>query len=213
MIKHISLGENCIIQKLLQIYGLSSDNGIFSSVYCDIELINSILDDKFLNFLNQDYYEYVMIGNKKCLANRFYVNEKGQHIIFPHHQIFTNKNHKESLIRKIHRFKEDIERGGIVFWYNYRYNETNNIEYLLSHFKKFDKRVGGKNEYIILNQKINQENEGFNHLKIDNFNIIECFDKNIWHGDSNYDGRTFRKQFDLIINDCTILKSIIDNVK
>lgn len=208
MTKHISLGENCFTQNLLKRYGLSSDAGVFSFVGCNIELINLILDDKFKNFLNQDYYEYATFGGQKCLVNRFYGKEKSHHIRFPHHDIINCKSHNDSFVRKVNRFKDNIKSGNIVFWYNYRYIENDDVDLILSSFREFDNKIGGENRYVIFNQRIDREIKEFNHLKMGKFNIIECFDKNIWHGDSNYDGKTFKEQFDRLMNDYELLKKL-----
>lgn len=211
---HISLGENCLPQYLLSKYKINGPSSIFSSSRCNIRIINKIIADNFDNFLNPDHIKYERINNKfDGCRNVYYKTDLNifcptvsNGFEFTHHNL-NNDTQRESILRKIERFKLDLLEDNLVFWYHYRYSKTNDITKLLECFNEFDKKVNSA-KYVIFQQIPIGDPVKFEHEKMDNFNIIKCYDPMIWAGPNRVFAKNFQKCFDSLFNDYDILNNI-----
>jgi hypothetical protein len=211
---HISIGENCLTQNILNKYGLGGEHSCFSSCRSNIELITKIIDDDFKNFTNLDFIKFEKINNSfNGGRNIFYKNDSDifcptvfNGFEFTHHDI-RNVKQKDSVLRKIQRFKNNMLNDNLVFWYHYRYSENNNIDRLLQLFEKFDRNFKTA-KYVIFYQDVSHNKNNFSHIKLKNFNLLKCFDGNIWSGEDNIFAKSFSGGFDEIFNDYKLIEKI-----
>jgi len=188
--KHISLGENCFMQDLLARYDLAKESGIFSYLGCDISLVVKLIRDDFKNLLtNPSFYEDAI--------HKF---------DFKHYHI-NNKRTQASFARKIERFNQ-YTKDEVIFWYHYRNKDKLTFEQIIKLFEQFDQTINANAKYVIIIQITNQQEQKFEHAKVSKFNIIKCYDTNIWNGKKNYRGQTFYKQFDKLFYQYQILNKI-----
>jgi len=187
---HISLGENCLVQNLLLKKNLTQETLPFSYLYTDIRFVTEVINNGFRIFI------------ERGVLNQ-YPEHKWRFFHYKMNRISTI----DSFIRKINRFQSHLINDQIVFWYNYRYNKDNDINSLIKDFQAFDEQIKADAKYIILVQNINQKKQDFKHYQISKFNIIECYDQNIWEGE-NYDGKTFSEQFDKLLYEYKILNKL-----
>jgi hypothetical protein len=210
---HIALGENCLIDKLLDKYGLKEESYTFGSVRTNISINLQILKDDFKNFIAKKhlYSTWLEEDQKNVIKNSFYTQTEdifnetvSTHFEFTHHNVLENEKDRKSFNRKIDRLKKRLKsRDEIIFYYNYRNSPNNNLEKLLDLFREFTKQISRKYghtriKYVIFYQNQNTETKHFKIKAIQNITLIECFDKQEWRGKKNVFAKSFSKQFDEI---------------
>ena len=196
--KHISFGENCIIDSLLKNYNIKKESYPFGSVRTNIEYNFRIIYDDLKFLLSNQYLKrkIIMPHNKiHCINNRYshtnfdiFCKSVSTHFEFPHHNIIDNASNLESYKRKILRMKYLLNNDNICFWYHYRYSKNNNLEVLIKIFKKFlyflKDKYGKKYKVCIITQIINTKDKFFSHNIDEDIHILKCYDKEIWRGNN-----------------------------
>ena len=194
--KHISFGENCIIDSLLKNYNIKNETYPFGSVRTNVEYNFRIIYDNY-NFLLCDKFlkrKFIMPHNNiHCINKRYsktnyniYCQSVSSNFEFPHHNVIDSIDDLESYKRKVERMKYVLHNDNICFWYHYRYSEKNNLKLLIQIFIQFlsflKDKYGKKYKICIITQLIDSEKKYFNHTIVGDIHILKCYDKNIWKG-------------------------------
>jgi len=187
---HISLGENCLTQDLLQRQGLTNDSSVFSYMHSNIRLINLILADEFEHFIN----------------NHLFYKYRDSHLELVHHNVKTRRT-QASFKRKIERFQNTLKSNDIVFWYHHRERSALTLDDVFDAFEEFDQYSQNDAKYIILRREQKTSEKRFEHTNISKFNLIKCFDDDPWKG-KNYAGKTFYNHFNFLLNEYNLLNKL-----
>lgn len=155
----LSIGENCLVNHYLRILNLSKENELFDNCRSNIEYITQIIDN-YDTLLDKQYLQLRIVEGKRLVTkntiytslNNIYCKYHTDGYEFTHHNLLENKEHYTSFVRKLIRFKKIINTEDILFVYNYKYNENNNIEILKKLIKIFLDKV--KSLQYKLNYKI-----------------------------------------------------------
>ncbi len=208
MIRYVSLGENCLADELLKKVMMKGESYPFGSGRFNIEYINSIIEEDFKNLLNPAHLRYETVDGKQVVKNTLYKTRNNifcpsisSGYEFTHHDVFNEKD-KLSVERKIKRFREILKsKDKVVFIYNYRYSEKQNIgkiTELLNCFLGLIKTKYKKEAKLILFYQTITDSIREYAITFDE-NIVRCEFKckEQWVGDDNYDGS---KDMDLFRN-------------
>lgn len=220
MIKYISLGENCLVDELLKKVMLKAESFPFGSGRFTIEYINSIIEEDYKNLLNPSYLKYEAVDGKQVVKNTFYKNANdifcttvSSCFEFTHHDVLKEKD-KQSMERKIKRFEEVLNSDNkLVFIYNYRYSDKQNIAKvteLLNNFlslikSKYDKKA----KLILFYQTITNTSRGYTIITKGDLTACEFRCAEQWVGDDNYDGSKDMDLFKAVLADRKISKLIL----
>jgi hypothetical protein len=218
---HISFGENCLIDYLLEKYNLKKESYIFGSVRTNIEYNMQIIFENFENLLNKKFLYNKKINNNSnvvknsCYKTKYdiYNTSISNEFEFTHHDVINNKNHINSFIRKIKRFQDILNtHNTIILWYHFRYSITNNIEILINLYKEFEiyltKTYKCLFKFVIITQIPENLDPKYKFEKKNNIYILYCYDKYIWGGNDNWNATSFMPIFDFIFNKFNILEKI-----
>lgn len=208
MIRYVSLGENCLVDELLKKVMLKGESYPFGSGRFNIEYINSIIEEDFKNLLDPAHLEYATVDAKQVVKNTFYKTKNdifcatvSSGYEFTHHDVFNEKD-KLSIERKIKRFREILSSNDkVVFVYNYRYSEKQNVDKINELLKQFLELVRSKYKkeakLILFYQTITNSLREYVITENGNITACEFKCKEQWVGDDNYDGS---KDMDLFRN-------------
>lgn len=176
--------------------------------------MTKIIEDDFKHFLDPNFVKFEKINNTFNGGRNFYYKNDvdifcptvSNGFEFTHHNI-ANETQKESILRKVRRFKNSMLKENLIFWYHYRHNENKDINMLISLFEKFDYKFKSA-KYVILHQNTLKNDYNFKHTKIGKFNIIECFDDNVWSGADNIFAKTFQVGFYEMFNNYNLVDKL-----
>ena len=184
-IKHISFGENCLVDFLFNRYKIKEESYVFGSVRTNVEYNIEILKDNFNDLLNLDFLKKEVVNKtQNVIKNIKYKNiEKiyspavSSFFEFTHHNVIDNNEDIESFNRKIIRTKELLDNNDIIFWYNYRAHQNNNLDTLIEIFQNLisylNLTYNNKYKVCILVQILTYNKNKFEHIDKDNINIIK----------------------------------------
>lgn len=155
----LSIGENCLVNYYLKALNLSKENELFDNCRSNIEYITQIIGN-YSTLLDKQYLKLQIVETKRLVTknilykslNNIYCKYHMDGYEFTHHNLLENKEHYESFLRKLIRFKNIMSTENILFVYNYKYCENNNIEILITLIRNFLKKV--KSLQYKLNYKI-----------------------------------------------------------
>jgi hypothetical protein len=134
----VSIGENCLVSFYLKEIGIQKEANIFDNCRSNIEYVTQIVKDLDSLVAKDNLYLKIVEGKRLVTKNRLY---KNHHEIycnyhtddyeFTHHNLIDNPTDYDSFIRKVNRFKKILEDDkDIIFIYNYKYNEKNDLNIL-----------------------------------------------------------------------------------
>jgi hypothetical protein len=122
-----SIGENCLIQGLIDRKGLPTCISPFSWVRCNVDYLIQILEEDFKDFLNRDYLHFKMLGTKQTVSNSKYTCEPyfdpsvSSEFEYTHHNILVSEPAFESMGRKVARFREMLRSDSpLMLMYHHR---------------------------------------------------------------------------------------------
>lgn len=183
----ISLGENCLPSHYFKIIGLNQETNLFDNCRSNIEYLIQIMDD-IDQLVNKDNLYLKVVEKKRVVTkNKLYFNNYNiycpyhmDQYEFTHHDLINNKDHYDSFCRKVERFKN--LGSNIMFVYNYKYNENNNITMLTNLVKIFLNKVKGR--CCIIYQVISSESSFYDITYDGNIIIVKFTSKEPWINDN-----------------------------
>lgn len=223
---HISFGENCLIDILLERYGLKTESFPFGAVRTNLEYNVEIIKEDFKNFLNIDNLSLEEISPKRFAPKNYYYNNSNKHDIFckssvsglefAHHNILTCEKDRQSYERKVQRFKDILlVEKNIIFWYHYRWSPKNNLEVLQEIFNNFlnslNEQYQANFKALIISQSLEvTPDKIFDFEQKNNLNTLVCYDSQTWNGDDNVFAKSFYNNFDLIFNNFDLVNKVVN---
>lgn len=220
MIRYVSIGENCLVDELLKKVMLKAESYPFGSGRFNIDYITSVVQEDFKNLLLTENLKYETVDGKQVVKNTFYKTKNdifcptvSSDYEFTHHDVLNEKD-KQSIERKIARFKEMMKSGDkVVFIYNYRYSTKQNVSKvtaLLNDFLQLIKTKYNKNADVILfYQTLNDKKREYTITTSGNVTLCEFITKEAWVGDDNYDGSKDMDLFRKVLADKKVARLLL----
>lgn len=206
MTEFISLGENCLPDDVLSFLGLKNESYPFGGGRFNIEYIIQLIESDFDGLLDTENLSWGQTEAKAVVRNNHYTFKHDIYsetvtlgFEFTHHNVFEEAP-RRSFVRKIERFRKVLQSGNnIVFFYNYRYSEKNDIKTLENLIEQFldalKKKYGHQYKCLIVYQTLNQPTRAISTRQNESIFIAEFITKNEWEGDEYWNGSPDRDLF------------------
>lgn len=218
MTEYISLGENCLPDDVLSFLGLKNESYPFGGGRFNIEYIIQLIETDFADLLNEQYLFWgktvakdVVRNNRYTFQHNIYSDTVTQGFEFTHHNVFEEAP-RRSFIRKMDRFKAVLASGkNIVFFYNYRYSENNDINQLIELMNRFlsiaKNKYGHQYKCLIVYQTLNKPERRLYTKEISSsIYLAEFITKEEWEGDENWNGSCDRDLFKQLFQSSSFLR-------
>ena len=130
---HLSLGENCLSDGILERHGLKTFNTPYSGTRSNIDYAIKLEREGYSRLLDRDALEHGWAGPTKVVHNvkmqcePLYSELHSQGFEFTHHNVIDNEADRESFRRKIARLDLLRGRGHLCFLYHYRLNTNSDV--------------------------------------------------------------------------------------
>jgi len=141
---HISIGENCLTDNILQRHNLKSLTTPYSHGRSNLDYAIILEKENYSSLLKPDYLKYEKLNNTTVVRNNnvfssdpIFSELHRNGFEFTHHDVISNKSHRESLKRKIDRLKSLKGKKHFIFYYHYRVNPNLNLPLLIAKAKIF----------------------------------------------------------------------------
>lgn len=188
---YLSLGENCLADDILKRYKLKSFSTPYSPTRSNIEYAIQNEKNHYANLLEENILTYEIRYKKKTAVNKKFdeplnIYEKGvsNGFEFTHHDVISDKEARNSFIRKINRLL-DIKESKIVFLYHYRHSKNNSIDKIIPKFKEFLDYYPNAN-LCVMHQTLCADNSE-RHIELrqcKKITLFEFYTLNIWAGEN-----------------------------
>lgn len=212
---NLIIGETCLLSvQLRRLQLIEGKNELFDNMLVTIDGVLSLVQDDFVNILNDQYLRYAnytyypehCISYPKWINTKYSVHESSIFswpvFSFFHYDSFNNEQ-KSSIIRKTARFKQYLEDNEAVnFFYYYREGPNYNIlkivekcsTFLDFFAKKYNKEF---NIYLFTKTSGKKAITYAKHSKIHHFTFASPYS---WIGiDDNWDGHSDNDLFDTFL--------------
>lgn len=141
----LSLGENCLADRVLQRHKLKSFTTPFSHGRSNIDYILELENNSYHDLLNKSYlFKTVLTDGTSVVKSTKYVEcddifeqTVATGFEFTHHDIIDNQHDVRSFTRRIERLKRIQKESHICFLYHYRYSEKMNIDAVIEKLNTF----------------------------------------------------------------------------
>lgn len=147
--------------------------------------------NRYANLLEENILTYEIRYKKKTAVNKKFdeplnIYEKGvsNGFEFTHHDVISDKEARNSFIRKINRLL-DIKESKIVFLYHYRHSKNNSIYKIIPKFKEFLDYYPNAN-LCVMHQTLCADNSE-RHIELrqcKKITLFEFYTLNIWAGEN-----------------------------
>ena len=135
---HLSLGEHCLSDSILERHGLKTFNTPYSGTRSNIDYAITLEREGYSRLLDRDALEHGWDGPTKVVRNikmqcePLYSELHSQGFEFTHHNVIDNEADRESFRRKIARLDLLRERGHLCFLYHYRVNTNSDLSSIVA---------------------------------------------------------------------------------
>lgn len=161
---HVSIGENCLTDNILQRHNIKSFTTPYSHVRSNLDYAIKLEKENYKNLLNIQHLHYeqlhgkpVVINNHGFSSDPIFLELHRNGFEFHFHDVISNKSHRESVRRKIHRLVSLKGKKNFVFYYHYRMNKNLNFPNFIAKAKTFLSHYevnGCKCRMVIFTQKL-----------------------------------------------------------
>lgn len=218
----ISIGENCLVDHMLQKFGLKKESYPFGSCRSNIEYIIQIINSDFSLFLDKKvlHKDYVdanqqVIKNKSYYhTNNIYCSSVSNGYEFTHHNILEDEDLMKSFIRRVKRFKSALSgTKKVVLIYYYKHNEKRNITKiieLINDLQNLILSIYGKICKCILIYQIVSNDRRIELKGNDNILICEFYCEKIWGSYKNWNAIGDQDLFQTLF-ECENFKKFVIN--
>ena len=192
---YLSIGENCLTDGILERHNLKSFSTIYSHGRSNMDYVIHLETISYLGLIDIDYLEYSYVGQTKVVRNTrinssdmIYSSMHTKGFEFTHHDVISNKIHRDSVRRKIHRLKDIKGKKDICFFYHYRLDKNNDVKCLLDKAEKFIKFYSINGAYIqlvIFTQEIigeDKSRELIHHTHNEKIELLTFKTRAVWSG-------------------------------
>jgi hypothetical protein len=197
----LSLGENCLSDRILQRHGLKSFNTPFSSGRTNIDYALACETAGYEGLLDPSQLRYQDVFGKPVVRSIRYANadpifapEVSNGFEFSHHDLIVDEASRESFQRKVDRLQQ-IKRDGenTVFLYHHRHQNTPSIPRVIEKLNAFRSHYttmpGQRCFVLLLTQTIDPNVEisacDVHQVSTDLLHCSICT-KHIWAGDGDF---------------------------
>lgn len=189
-----SIGENCLGQGVLDRFELPSIVSPFSWGRSNIDYVQSIVDEDFVDFLNPAFLCYRERYQKRLLTNWKYKCTEGlfepsvsQEFEFTHHDVLASDEARASMQRKVDRFRNLVKSDeATVFLYHHR--SFADIEPVIHKLRQFAASVGhtrsAPTSVVAFTQGLvsDDSERRLEHRQIGNISLYVLHTRKVWGG-------------------------------
>jgi hypothetical protein len=130
---HLSLGENCLSDGILQRHGLKTFNTPYSGTRSNIDYAIQLEREGYAHLLDREALERGWAGptevvrNVRMTCEPLFHDFHSQGFEFTHHDVIESESHRESFRRKVERLDMLRGRGNVCFLYHHRVNPRSDL--------------------------------------------------------------------------------------
>ena len=220
---NLIIGETCLLSsQLRRLQIIDGKNELFDNMIVNLdgvyELIKDdfqyIVDEQHLKYINYSFYPEYGIRYTKWINTKYSLDYDGVFswpIFCFFHYDSLNDQQKASIIRKVERFKMQLEDSkNVNFFYYYRAGVNSNVERVISKCKFFTDYAAQKYSKQFNLFLINKQT-GQNCLSYENYDNVYSYkfrSPHSWIGiDDNWDGHSDNVMFDEFLQHYNKIKS------
>ena len=185
----LSLGENCLVDDVLQRHGLKVFSTPYSFARSNIDYAIELEKTDYDTLLSKDNLYYaedgkVVRSNTIKDSDNIYDFQHLNGFEFTHHDIISDPRQMESYKRKIDRMKKlKSSKDVICFMYHYRYNKNMNVQKIIDKAATFLTYYNSRAFMAVFFQNIQSENRGVVEKRVrDNVMMFEFITPYVWEG-------------------------------
>lgn len=185
----LSLGENCLVDDVLQRHGLKVFSTPYSFARSNIDYAIELERTEYSTLLSKDNLYYVK--NSKVIrsnvikdCDNIYDFQHLNGFEFTHHDVISDSSKAESYKRKVNRMKElKYSKDVLCFLYHYRYNENMDVQKIIDKAGTFLKYYNSRAFMVVFFQNIQSEHRGVIEKTVaDNVITFEFITPYVWQG-------------------------------
>ena len=185
----LSLGENCLVDDVLQRHGLKVFSTPYSFARSNIDYAIELEKTEYSTLLSKDNLYYakdsrVVRSNAVKDSDNIYDSQHLNGFEFTHHDVISDSIQMESYKRKVNRMKElKYSKDILCFLYHYRYNKNMNVQKIIDKACTFLTYYNSRAFMAVLFQNIQSEHRGvIENTVADNVITFEFITPYIWQG-------------------------------
>ncbi len=189
-----SIGENCLADNILARNGLKSFSSPYASARSNIEYILSFENEKFNDFLNDEFLFYENYSQNNAPINKKYVDVKNNYhnscskgFEFTHHNVKDNISDRNKISKRCNRLLK-LRNRNIIMLYHHRYCENTDLNLLISNLTQlaeiYKNRKNNVNIFLFTQIIVPEINDRYieNYIQND-INVYKFYTTKIWAGD------------------------------
>lgn len=192
---HLSLGENCLSDGILERHRLKTFNTPYSGTRSNIDYAITLEREGYSGLLDRNALEHGWAGPTKVVRNvkmpcePLYSTAHSQGFEFTHHNVIDNETDRDSFRRKIARLDLLRGRGHVCFLYHYRINPNNDVPAIVDKaatFADFYSRGERNCRVVVFTQTIVNHHDERNVVEVAASNTVSAYVLNTleaWSGD------------------------------
>ena len=189
-----SIGENCLADNILARNGLKSFSSPYASARSNIEYILSFENEKFNDFLNDNFLSYdkplqnnIPINKKYVEVKNNYHNSCSRGFEFTHHNVKDNNSDRNKISKRCNRLLK-LRNRNIIMLYHHRYCKNTDLNLLISNLSQladiYKNRKNNVNIFLFTQKIVSEINDRHIVSYIQNdINVYEFYTTKIWGGD------------------------------
>jgi hypothetical protein len=140
----LSLGENCLPDRILQRHGLKSFSTPFSHGRSNIDYAQQMLQQRFAGLLDVAQLQDVDLGSEQVVRHRGYAQSAplfeasvSQGFEFTHHNVIDDEEARQSYQRKAERLLQLRDERDVFFLYHHRAHAGTDLRQLVPRLEAF----------------------------------------------------------------------------